>query len=81
MDDESGADQHDWDEACRREAAISRLIRRHPKRLTVGSVDDVASELGLSRATVYRLVERYRSTRTVSALVGHGEIFLLRVAA
>jgi putative transposase len=52
MDDESERDQRDWEEACRREAAVGDLIRRHPNRLTVGAVDQVASELGVSRATV-----------------------------
>ena len=72
MDEESEEDQRGWDEACRREAAISDLIRRYPKRRTMGAVDSVAWELGLSRATIYRLIERYRAARTVSALVRQG---------
>ena len=48
---EDEEDQRAWDEACRREAAIRDLIKRYPKRLTVGAVDDLAWELGLSRTT------------------------------
>jgi putative transposase len=40
--------------------------------LTVTAVDDAAWELGVSRATLYRLVERYRATRTVEGLCGPG---------
>jgi transcriptional regulator of acetoin/glycerol metabolism len=61
MADEHDADHRSWEEAVRREAAISDLVGRHPDRLTVGAVDQVASELGLSRATVYRMVERFRA--------------------
>jgi putative transposase len=72
MDEESVEDRAGWDEACRREAAIRTLINRYPKRLMVTAVDDVAWELGVSRATLYRLVERYRATRTVEGLCGPG---------
>jgi hypothetical protein len=51
-----------------REEAIRELLRRHPERLTVKAVEDVAWELGLSRATADRLIERYRSVRTVDVL-------------
>src|SRR5262245_258009 len=61
-----------WAEACRRETAIRDLLNRYPKRLMVTAVDDVAWELGVSRATLYRLVERYRATRTVEGLCGPG---------
>ena len=57
-----------WTEACRCEEAIRELLRRHPAPLTVKVVEDVAWELGLSRATACRLIERYRSARTVDVL-------------
>jgi putative transposase len=69
-----GIDKEDeliWQEACRREEAISELLRQHPGQLTVAAVDGVADALGLSRATVYRLIVRYRASRTVSALVAN----------
>ena len=53
-------DQAGWDEACRREAAIRDLLNRYPKRLRIGVVEAVAWELGVSRATLYRLIVRYR---------------------
>ena len=61
-------DDPTWKEACRREEVIRDLLRRHPERLTVRAVEDVAWELGLSRATTYRLIERYRGARTVEVL-------------
>ena len=62
MAEEGAEDRPGWDEACQREAAIRDLINRYPKRLRVTAVDDVAWELGVSRATLYRLIERYRTT-------------------
>ena len=47
-----GDGEPDWDEACRREEAIRDLLRRHPQRLTHAAVDDVAGQLGLSRASL-----------------------------
>ena len=35
-------------------------------------VDDVAWELGVSRATLYRLIGRYRATHTIEGLRGPG---------
>ena len=61
-----------WDEGCRREAAIRDLLNRHPKRLRTSEVEDVAWELGISRATLYRLIARYRQTGTVEGLYGPG---------
>ncbi|MBV8093016.1 MAG: helix-turn-helix domain-containing protein [Acetobacteraceae bacterium] len=60
-----------WMEACRREAAIRDLLRRYPDRLTKRAVEDAASELGLSRSTLYRLIGRYRAARTVDLLLDH----------
>jgi putative transposase len=72
MAEESVDDRPGWEEACRREAAIRDLINRYPKRLTVTAVDEVAWELGVSRATLYRLIECYRANRTVEGLCGPG---------
>lgn len=69
---EDAEDRPGWDEACRREAAIRNLLNRHPKRLKVAAVDDVAWELGVSRATLYRLIGRYRASGTVDGLSGSG---------
>jgi len=69
---EGEEDRRNWAEACCREAAIRDLLNRYPKRLKVRAVDDVAWELGVSRATLYRLIARYRMTRTVEGLRGPG---------
>jgi len=68
MSDDVAENDPAWAEACRREEAIRDLLRRYPDRLTVRAVEDLASDLGLSRATTYRLIERYRDARTVEAL-------------
>jgi putative transposase len=72
MVEDNSDDRPGWAEACRREAAIRDLLDRHPKRLRMAAVDDVAWELGVSRATLYRLIVRYRATRTVEGLCGPG---------
>ena len=49
------------EEGCRREEAIRGLLRRHDdKRLTIGAVEEIAQELGVSRSTMYRLITAYR---------------------
>jgi len=68
MSDDIAENDPAWAEACRREEAIRDLLRRYPNRLPVRAVEDVAWELGLSRATAYRLIGRYRGARTVEAL-------------
>jgi len=58
-----------WLEACRREEAIRKLLgRADGRRLKMGDVEDVALDLGVSRATLYRLITAYRQTLTVEAL-------------
>ena len=60
--------QRAWLEGCRREEAISGLLERHgDKRLSIKDVDEVAWELGVSRATLYRLIAAFRANRTVSS--------------
>lgn len=44
-----------WNEACRREEAIRGLLERYPKSLNGQAVADLAWELNLSRATLYRM--------------------------
>ena len=58
MPDDCAENDRAWMEACRREEAIRDLLRRYPDRMTLGAVEDVARELGRSRATLYRLIER-----------------------
>ena len=50
------------EEGCRREEAIRGLLKRHDdKRLTIGAVEEIAQELGVSRSTMYRLITAYRA--------------------
>jgi putative transposase len=64
-----GSDGPGWREACRRDEAIRELVSRSDgKRLKMGDVEEVALELGVSRATLYRLITIYRQTPTVEAL-------------
>jgi len=72
--DESSTDEADagkatrWAEGCRRHEAIRQLVERHKQPLPRSVVEDVAWELGVSRATLYRLIELYRTCGTVEAL-------------
>ena len=57
------------EEGCRREEAIRSLLKRHDdKRLTIGAVEEIAQELGVSRSTMYRLITAYRAKGTVSSV-------------
>ena len=58
-----------WDEACRRADAIRDFLKRHPHSSTAGDVAGLAAELGLGRATAYRLIKLFRSGGTVMSLV------------
>ena len=60
MIDEAEQDERDWEEACRREDAIRTLLTGRTSTLTAKEVEAVAVELGLSRATLYRMIRRYR---------------------
>ncbi|WP_246719564.1 hypothetical protein [Methylocystis sp. H62] len=41
------------EEGCRREEAIRSLLKRYDeKRLSIGAVDEIAQELGVSRSTI-----------------------------
>ena len=57
-----------WAEGCRRHKAIRQLVERHKQPLPRSVVEDVAWELGVSRATLYRLIELYKTCGTVDAL-------------
>jgi putative transposase len=59
-----------WEEACRREEAIRIFVQRRSDGLKNWSVSDLAQDLGLSRATAYRMIELFRSGGTVTSLMG-----------
>ena len=57
------------EEGYRREEAIRGLLKRHDdRRLSIGAVEEIAHELGVSRSTMYRLITAYRAERTVSSV-------------
>ena len=58
-----------WDEACRREESIRELLSRNPNGLKGRDVTDLAWELGLSRATAYRMIRLFRAGGTVTSLM------------
>jgi putative transposase len=58
-----------WDEAHRRANAIRQFLRRRPDSPKVSEVLDLAAELGVSKATAYRIVRAFRDGGTVLSLV------------
>ncbi|KQZ21664.1 MULTISPECIES: Mu transposase C-terminal domain-containing protein [Mesorhizobium] len=68
-DTESYEEMARWNEACRREEAIRGLLERYPKSLNGQAVADLAWELDLSRATLYRMIKLFRAGGTVSSLM------------
>ena len=58
-----------WAEACRREEVLRELIERHPDRLPETAVSDACVSLGVSRATLFRLIDRFKTQKTVSSLL------------
>ena len=69
MNDEGARKEQEWEEACRREDAIRALIGQRSSALSVKEVEETAHELGISRATLYRMIRLYRDTGTVSSLL------------
>ena len=61
------ASDGDWGVACQREAVIRPLVDQG--RLTEADVADAAIQLNLSRATLYRLIQRYRQRPQTSSLL------------
>ena len=58
-----------WVEAHRRAEAIRRFLRNRPDSRSASDVLDLARELGVSKATAYRLVKSFRAGGTVMSLV------------
>jgi putative transposase len=65
---ESLEDTVRWAEGLRRHDAIRALLERHNGLLKNSDVRDVAWELGVSQATIYRLIAAYKMIGTVEAL-------------
>jgi putative transposase len=58
-----------WDEANRRANAIRRFLRNRADSTKGSEFLDLAGELGVSKATAYRLVRSFRAGETVLSLV------------
>ncbi len=67
--DNDDDEQRRWDEACRREEALRNLLNRNPDGMKRRDVTDLAWELGLSRATTYRMIRLFRAGGTVTSLM------------
>ncbi len=67
-------DPRAWEEACRRDDVIRALVVQADNgRIGRAVVKDAASKLGLSIATLYRLLRQFREERRVSALLPRKE--------
>jgi AraC-like DNA-binding protein len=65
-----GTTRKDWLRARRRERVVLRLIRNDGE--VAEQIASASRALGLSRSSVYRLLQRYRqAAQTSSLLVGH----------
>jgi putative transposase len=62
--------EEDWEEACRREEEIRRLVAQE-RSGAVGraAVGEAAAKLGISVTHLYRLLQRFREDRRVSVLL------------
>jgi putative transposase len=58
-----------WREGFRRHEAIRGLLERHAGLLRTADVKDVAWDLGVSQATLYRLITTYKAIGTVESLM------------
>jgi putative transposase len=67
--DQNSVEAAIWAAGCRRYQAIRELLGRHRGRLTTCDVSDVAQDLSVSRATLYRLIKAYRAFGCVEALL------------
>lgn len=59
--------EKDWEEARRRASSIKRLLEL--SKITVSDVEKEADFLGVSRATVYRYLNKYLAVGKTSALI------------
>ena len=57
-----------WQEACRRAEAIRKVVKDSDDQTSAADIADLSKELGLSRASVFRLIKLFRESGTVMSL-------------
>ncbi len=62
-------DEAAWEEACQRADAIRKILGNNADQTSATDIAYLANELGLSRASVFRLIKRLRESGTVMSLV------------
>ncbi|WP_084382907.1 DDE-type integrase/transposase/recombinase [Curvibacter delicatus] len=65
-------DDEDWKEAWKRFEALRPLLEKGKRDRTYAEVDEVARQFGRDRATIYRWISKWNTTRTVSSLIRNG---------
>ena len=65
MTERSEEEEREWQEAL----AHAQVLRRLPARPTAGQIADAIVELGVSRATFFRWLKRFREDERTTALV------------
>ena len=63
-------DAASWEEACRRDDAVRKFVQRRADNRKNRTVNELGQELGVSRATVYRMIGLFREHGTVTSLLG-----------
>ena len=66
---ETPAESARWREGFRRHEAIRGVLERHAGLLRTADVKDVAWDLGVSQAALYRLITAYKALGTVEVLM------------
>jgi hypothetical protein len=68
--DTPGREGAGWEEACRREEEIRRLVaEKRSSGIGRAAVGEAAAKLGISVPSLYRLIQRFREDRRVSVLL------------
>jgi putative transposase len=63
------SDEAPWQEAERRDALLRRLLRASEWKVTREITEIAREELGIPRATLFRLIARFRKTKRSSSLL------------
>ncbi len=52
-----------WQEVCRRADAIRNVVKGSDEQTSAAEISDLSKELGLSRASVFRLLKLFRPNK------------------